>query len=174
MATQNQAGVRLQADEEILLQSRRTAWTRIPAKAFSLGIYIPWWNVAWFVVTDQRLIAKKGILSKKDVSLPMNYVQDASVHRTWYGSASVRISTAGGSGSLSRMRGLRPEDARQLADTAMPVVRQHHESATAAMLAATATATSPMPLARLAQLHDSGGLNDDEFESQKARLLEHA
>jgi hypothetical protein len=65
------------------------------------------------------LITKKVILSKDDVSLPLNFLQDASVHRNWYGIASVDLSTAGGNEGLSRLGLLRRKDARQHADTTM-------------------------------------------------------
>jgi uncharacterized membrane protein YdbT with pleckstrin-like domain len=75
-----QTGVRLQDGEEVLLALRITGWGATLLKILTLGLYIPWWRLTWFVVTDRRLITKQGILNKTEVSLPLHFVQDASVH----------------------------------------------------------------------------------------------
>jgi uncharacterized membrane protein YdbT with pleckstrin-like domain len=111
--------VRLQDGEEIIFALRRTSWRATLEKILSLGLYIFWWRVAWFVVTDRRLISKKGILNKTEMALPLHFVQDASFHRSWEGVATVRISTAGGPASISQMGPLAAKDARRLADTVM-------------------------------------------------------
>ncbi len=166
-AVKNKSHVRLQADEQILLQFRRTAWgNQIFRKVFTLGLYVPWWRAACYVVTDQRLITKKGILNKTDVSLPLKYVQDASVHRAWYDVARVDISTAGGNEGLSRMGDLKPKHARQLADTIMA-----HAKRSAEPSSRTGIEDVTETLSRLAQLRDSGALTDEEFAQQKARVL---
>ena len=60
-------GFRLQDGEEVILALRRTSWNATLDQVVTLGLYISWWNVAWFVVTDRRLIAKKGILDRTEV-----------------------------------------------------------------------------------------------------------
>jgi membrane protein YdbS with pleckstrin-like domain len=119
MSIDEQTGVRLQDGEEVLLALRVTGWGATLLKILTLGLYIPWWRVTWLVVTDRRLITKKGILNKTEVSLPLHFVQDASVHTSWQGVGRVELSTAGGSEGISRIIGLKTQDARQLADTIM-------------------------------------------------------
>jgi membrane protein YdbS with pleckstrin-like domain len=83
-------------------------------------VYLPWWRAAWFVVvTDRRVIAKWGILNKTEVALPLNFVQDASVYRSWLGLGRVKVSTAGGPSSGLVLEPLNATDARRLADTIM-------------------------------------------------------
>lgn len=114
-----QTGVRLQDGEKILLALRESSWEGTLNKIVTLGLYSYWWNVKWFVVTDRRLITKKGIFSKREVGLPLRFVQDVSVHCSPYGVGYVHISTAGGPQGVSHIRRLKAADARQLADTIM-------------------------------------------------------
>jgi len=114
-----QTGVRLQDGEKVLLALRETSWEGTVNKIGTLGLYVPWWNVKWYVVTDRRLITKKGIIGKKEVALPLRFVQDVSVICSPYNTGIVRISTAGGPESVLRIRSLKAADARQLADTVL-------------------------------------------------------
>lgn len=158
-------GVRLQDGEKVILSLRRTSWTATLDKIVTLGLYIFWWRVARFVVTDRRLITKKGILNKTEVALPLHFVQDAGFHRSWIGVADVRISTAGGPTSISRMGPLAAKDARRLADTTMAQAKRVISDATPN------TDQVTDALARIGELREKGVLTDDEFAQQKARLL---
>jgi membrane protein YdbS with pleckstrin-like domain len=112
-----ETGVRLQDGEEILLAIKPNPLNGL--MVFTLGLYFPWWRATWFVVTDRRLIIKQGILNKTEANLPLHFVQDASVRTSWQGVGRVDVSTAGGSDGISRIIGLKPQDARELADTIM-------------------------------------------------------
>ena len=158
--------VRLQDGEKVILALRRTSWQATLAKILTLGLYILWWRVGWFVVTDRRLIAKKGIFNKTEIALPLHFVQDAAFHRSWLGIADVRISTAGGEASISRMGPLRAEDARRLADTTMAQAKRVISDAGSA-----GTDQLTENLARIGELREKGVLTDDEFAQQKTRLL---
>ena len=96
---------------------RRTSWAATFLKIVTLGLYIPWWKAAGFAITDQRIIARQGILNKEEIALPLRFVQDASVHRSWLGIGSVDVSTAGGREGNLRIEPLRAEDARRFAQT---------------------------------------------------------
>ena len=161
----NEGRVRLQDGETVILALRRTSWNATLDKIVTLGLYIFWWNVAWFVVTDRRLITKKGILNKTEVALPLHFVQDAGFHRSWLGIADVRISTAGGDASISRMGPLAAKDARRLADTTMAQAKRVISDA------GPSTDQVTDALARLGELREKGVLTEDEFAQQKARLL---
>jgi hypothetical protein len=114
-----QTGVRLQDGEKVLLALRETGWEGTLTKILSLGLYVPWWNVKWYVLTDRRLIAKKGVFGKSELALPLRFVQDVSVHTTLTNSGGVRLSTAGGPESFKRIGSLKAADARQLGDAIM-------------------------------------------------------
>jgi Bacterial PH domain len=109
--------IRLQDGEQVTLALRRTSWVATFAKFATLGLFVPWWKAGWFVLTDRRLIVKYGILNKSEIALPLHFVQDASVHRSWLGVGRVLVSTAGGEYSNLRLYPLKAADARGLADT---------------------------------------------------------
>ena len=69
---------RLASDEQVILGMRRTSWAATFLKIVTLGLYIPWWKAAGFAITDQRIIARQGILNKEEIALPLRFVQDAS------------------------------------------------------------------------------------------------
>lgn len=162
-----QASLRLLSDETVLLATRRTSWLATFIKIVTLGLYIPWWRVAWFVVTDLRLVAKQGILNKTEIALPLHFVQDASVHRSWLGVGRVDVSTAGGSEGNLCLEPLTAADARRLADTLV-----HQAKQTLIPGSGPRGGVDPTDkLVHLAALRDSGALSEDEFAQQKARLL---
>jgi uncharacterized membrane protein YdbT with pleckstrin-like domain len=150
------------------LALRRTSWVATFIKIVTLGLYIPWWRAAWFVVTDRRLVAKEGILNKTEVALPLHFAQDATVQRSWLGVGSVDVSTAGGEYSAVVLTPVKAEDARRLADTIMSQAKRvalDHRSPRQGPDHTTEA------LARLGELRDKGVPNEDEFAHQKARLL---
>ncbi len=163
-----QTGVRLQDGETVRLALRRTSWLATFLKIITLGLYIPWWRAAWFVVTDDRRIAKQGILGKVEIALPLHFVQDASVHRTWLGVGRVEVSTAGGEDASLCLEPLRAEDARRLADT---IIAQARRLVAQPRFTRRAADGLTDDLVRLADLRDKGALTDAEFAQQKARLL---
>jgi uncharacterized membrane protein YdbT with pleckstrin-like domain len=123
MSVDEQTSVRLQDGEEVLLTLKPMPFNGL--MLFTLGLYYPWWKVTWFVVTNRRLITIRGVFNKTEVSLPLHFVQDASVKIYFAGAGRVDISTAGGNTGISQMMGLKPDDARQLADTIMAQVRSY-------------------------------------------------
>lgn len=135
----------------------------------TLGLYAIWRSETVFAVTNQRVIYKKGILSKTERSVPLSQVQDATVFtQLWV--AGVQISTAGGAPSIERLAPITPSQARAFADR---VLQSAHQVRGAAFVPA---AGSPQPtivqqIQQLAVLRDQGVLSDAEFEMKKAELL---
>jgi hypothetical protein len=160
-----QAAFRYLPDEKVVFARRRTSWVATALKIVTLGLYILWWKAAWFVVTDRRLLAKEGIFNKVEVVLPLHFVQDASVHRSWLGVGRVDVSTAGGRAGNLHLGPVRAQDARLLADT---IIRQAKRAVPG--LSGTGDRVTE-DLVRLASLRDSGALTEAEFAEQKARLL---
>jgi uncharacterized membrane protein YdbT with pleckstrin-like domain len=168
----NPGGFRLEDGELVILASRRTSWLATFFQIVSLGLYIPWWNAAWFSVTERRLLAKQGIFNKTEVALPLHFVQDASVERSWLGVGRVDVSTAGGSDGSVVLEPLTAADARLFADTILGQAKlvgrgSSHASATTANPVDALHAS----LTRLGELRDNGILTEDEFAAQKAKIL---
>jgi uncharacterized membrane protein YdbT with pleckstrin-like domain len=116
--------MRLHDGESILHATRRSGWLVAFWRAISLGLFTFWWRVGWIVVTNQRVYLKQGILNKSERSLPLRFVQDATVRRNWLGVAEVSISTAGGAEGVSGIYPLTGSDGRQLADIIMAEARR--------------------------------------------------
>lgn len=163
--------IRLQDGEQVILALRRTSWVATFLKIVTLGLYTPWWRAAWFVVTDHRLIAKEGVLNKTEVALPLHFVQDASVYRSWLGVGRIDVSTAGGDEGNLFLHPVKAEDARRLADTIMSQAKRTVVGAGSSRSGSDATTEA---LTRLGELRDKGVLNEDEFAQQKARVLRSA
>jgi uncharacterized membrane protein YdbT with pleckstrin-like domain len=168
VAVDDKTGIRLQDGEAVVLALRPTSWLATCTKVVTLGLYIPWWRVTWFVLTDRRLIAKIGILNKSERALPLYYVQDVSVHRTLFGVGRVEVSTAGGAYGSLQLVWLTAADSRRLADAI--VAQAKRPTATSGPEPGGSDATTS-DLVRLAELRDTGALSENEFAQQKARLL---
>ena len=121
------------------------------------------------MVTDQRLIAKEGVLNKSEFAIPLHFVQDASVRRSWLGIGRVEVSTAGGSQGNLTLDPLKADDARRLADTILREAKRFLGSRPQTPGARDHVTEN---LERLAALRETGALSEDEFAQQKARLLE--
>jgi hypothetical protein len=61
-----------------------------------------------------RVYITEGIFNKSELSLPMRFIQDAAMRRSWQGVGSVVISTAGGSEGDTMLSPLRASEARAL------------------------------------------------------------
>ena len=160
--------IRLQDGEQVTLALRRTSWVATFAKIATLGLFVPWWRAGWFVLTDRRLIVKFGILNKSEIALPLHFVQDASVHRSWLGVGRVLVSTAGGDYSNLRLYPLKAAHARRLADA---IILQAKRVALDHGARRSGSDDTTEALARLGELREKGVLTEDEFAQQKARLL---
>jgi membrane protein YdbS with pleckstrin-like domain len=103
-----------------LAQGEAIKMTCIPAKlprwmtyVITLGFYEFWRRANVYAVTDRRVAARHGLITKTEGSLPLFYVQDATI-RTFLSWGRVNISTAGGDGGDLETNYLRREDAQKL------------------------------------------------------------
>jgi membrane protein YdbS with pleckstrin-like domain len=94
-----------------------------PTMFLTLGLYAFWRRLTYFVVTTQRVIHCGGIFNTYERSLPLRYVQDATVTRDWQGVAKVTITTAGGPAGTLVLHPLTPRAARELKDTVLRLAR---------------------------------------------------
>jgi membrane protein YdbS with pleckstrin-like domain len=109
-------GLRLQSDEEIVLSMLRSGWPILLRQVVTLGLYTFWWKAGVITLTNQRIHLRQGILTKSEKSLPMRFIQDASMHRSLLRVGSVEVSTAGGGPGDASIYPIVPEDARRLTD----------------------------------------------------------
>lgn len=108
--------LRLQPGEEVILTMRRSGWPVVLRQVVTLGLYTFWLKAGVISVTTQRVHARMGILNKSEINLPMRFIQDAALHRSWLGVGSVEVSTAGGGPGDASLYPFRPSESRRLTD----------------------------------------------------------
>jgi uncharacterized membrane protein YdbT with pleckstrin-like domain len=142
--------------------------------AIWLGLKYLQWQFTNFVVTDDRVIYRHGVVSKHGVEIPLERINNINFHqRIWeriIGAGDLDIESAGSEGQshfedVRHPDGVQQEIYRQMevnakkqASWAAPQV-SHEESI-------------PDQIEQLAALRDKGHISAQEFESKKAALLE--
>jgi uncharacterized membrane protein YdbT with pleckstrin-like domain len=124
------------------------------------------WFFTWFVLTNERLVLRKGIIARSGVEIPLEVINDVIFSQTIFermlGFGDLVIESAGEMGQ-SRFSNIPKPDAFQ------SELYRAREERTRAL------STSEPPsntLATLARLHADGVLTDAEFEAKKAKLLD--
>ncbi len=149
-----------------------------------LGLKYLEWNFTHFVVTDDRVIYRTGVLAKRGVEIPMERINNINFHQGLFerfiGAGDLDIESAGKDGQshfddVWHPDGVQQELYRQMeanakkrAGWANPVP----SAPAAATAAAPAPHTVPEQLQQLADLRDRGVITAAEFETKKAQLLE--
>ena len=125
-----------------------------------------WWFTR-FVLTNERLILRKGIIARSGVEIPLEVINDVIFSQTVFerilGFGDLIIESAGEQGQSLFSDIPRPEDFQ----SELYRVREARAKDLAGVGAAPAIDT----LGRLAKLHADGVISDDEFETKKRKLL---
>jgi len=117
-------GVRALPDEQLIAKAAPSASATWSRYVLTLGFWEIWRRRQRVVVTDQRIITTRGLLSKSQRMLPIAKVQDASLQlRLWVGR--VVVTTAGGAAGSVDFPTLSRADARSIVDA---IQRAVHES----------------------------------------------
>jgi len=145
-------------------------------------------NFTHFVVTDDRVIYRTGVLAKRGVEIPMDRINNINFHQGLFerfiGAGDLDIESAGRDGQshfddVWHPDGIQQELYRQMEANAKKRAGWGHSMAPAAAVpASSAAAPAPAPasvpeqLQQLADLRDRGVITTAEFETKKAQLLE--
>jgi len=82
-----------------------------------------------FAIREKDIIYRRGYMINKTTVIPFNRIQHSSISRSLldkiFGIASLKIYTAGGSGSDMRIPGLLPDQAKRLNQALSQKVSQH-------------------------------------------------
>ena len=163
------AGLALHDDEAVILALRPSpGWVVLANEIVTLGLYAIWWKRTAFVLTNQRIIYRRGVFNTIERSLPVRFVQDATVVTRWTGISGVTLSTAGGAASFEQISPLDSESARALKEAIMQAARAAW-STPSGHEAHGADFTDI--LRKLAELRDAGVLTEEEFALKKADIL---
>jgi uncharacterized membrane protein YdbT with pleckstrin-like domain len=139
------------------------------------------WTYTHFVLTDRRVIARSGIVSKRGTEIPLERVNNIDFHQRLFeraiGAGDLSIESAGKDGQ-SHFENVQHPDAvqqeiyRQMETNAK---RQAGWSMAPAPGAPAAAAVAPSvadQIKQLAELRDEGHITVEEYDTKKAQLLE--
>ncbi len=115
--------VRLHSGERAILSERPTFATTWLLSALTFGLYGFWRRRTWFVLTDRRLVVRRGLLLfRTERSIPTDRIQDATHERRgWI--HHVRVSAAGGGLSVGTLSPMNRTQAETFTDAILHLVR---------------------------------------------------
>jgi uncharacterized membrane protein YdbT with pleckstrin-like domain len=132
------------------------------------------WQFTHFVVTDDRVIFRHGVLAKHGVEIPLERINNINFDQGFWeriiGAGDLDIESAGREGQ-SHFEDIRhPDGVQQEIYRQMEV--NAREQATWAAPQVSREATIPEQIEQLAALRDKGHISAEEFQAKKASLLE--
>jgi uncharacterized membrane protein YdbT with pleckstrin-like domain len=141
------------------------------------------WSRTYFVVTDQRIIFRTGILTRHGVEIPLERINNINFHQgIWeriIGAGDLEIQSAGeqGTSRFSDVRhpdGVQQEIYRQMEGDAKRDAGRGADAIGKAVADAMAKGGSNIPdqIDQLAKLRDKGTITEAEFEKKKTELLD--
>jgi uncharacterized membrane protein YdbT with pleckstrin-like domain len=137
-------------------------------------IYPVRWFIRWvtshFVVTNERLIHRAGLIAKKSMEVPLNRINDVrfeqNVFERMIGAGDLIIESAGTQGQEVFEDVRHPEEVQKVI-----YERSEEYQARGSFGHAPHEPSMTEELQRLADLKDRGAITEAEYEAQKARLL---
>jgi uncharacterized membrane protein YdbT with pleckstrin-like domain len=142
--------------------------------AIWLGLKYLQWQFTNFVVTDDRVIYRHGVVSKHGVEIPLERINNINFHqRIWeriIGAGDLDIESAGSEGQSHFEDVRHPDGVQQEIYRQMEVNAKKQASWAAPQVSH--EASIPDQIEQLAALRDKGHISAQEFESKKAALLE--
>jgi membrane protein YdbS with pleckstrin-like domain len=146
------------------------------------------WIRTYFVVTDQRVIYRTGILARHGVEIPLERINNINFHQgVWervIGAGDLEIQSAGEQGTtlfenVRHPDGVQQEVYRQMEGDATRDAGRGADAIGKAVADAVGKAGGggggadvPEQIEKLAKLRDAGTITSAEFENKKADLLE--
>jgi uncharacterized membrane protein YdbT with pleckstrin-like domain len=128
------------------------------------------WRTTYFVVTDQRLIDRQGVLSRSGVEIPIRSVDNVnftqSIFERLLGVGKIVIESGGKEGQQVIPYVARPEEVQKIIHGAIHEMRDSSGFERAPTFSGVSR-----ELERLEALWERGTLTDEEFAEQKRRLL---
>ena len=129
--------------------------------------YLDWWFTR-YVVTNERLIVRSGVLARKGKEIPLEVINDVafsqSILERMVHSGDLLIESAGEQGQSRFTDVPRPEDVQAQ-------IYQLREKRTVALEGGGGGGAAGQ-LEALARLHRDGVLTDEEFATKKQKLLD--
>ncbi len=144
--------------------------TIIVAAAMCL-VQVVKWRTTYFVVTNQRLIDRQGVLARSGVEIPVRSVDNVnftqSIFERLIGVGKIVIESGGADSKQVIPYVSRPEEVQKVIHDSIHKFREMGDFSGAPSFSGVAR-----ELERLEALRDRGTITDEEFEAQKRRLLD--
>jgi len=156
-------------------------WTLFVVWAGALGyfgIQYLLWNTTNFVVTSERVISRRGVLSKEGIEIPLDRINtvffNQSIFERMIGAGDLGIESAGEGGrqqfsDIRRPNLVQNEIYRQVEGLQD---RRLHRLGQAASSGAARELSIPEQIEKLDQLRRQGVVTDEEFDQKKRELLD--
>lgn len=129
------------------------------------------WRTTYFVVTNQRLIDRQGVVARSGVEIPVRSVDNVnftqSIFERLIGVGKIVIESGGQDSKQVIPYVSRPEEVQKVIHDSIHRFRGKGEFEGAPSFSGVAR-----ELERLEALRDRGTITDEEFEAQKRRLLD--
>jgi len=149
--------------------------------AFPVRKFIAW-ATSYFVVTSDRVIHREGWIAKRSMEIPLEAINDVRFHQGVFerliGAGDLIISSASEFGRQVFGDIRNPEEVQKTISHQGELNKERMYRGGGRGSAAPAQATTPPAsasttgeLERLAELRNKGVLTEDEFQSQKKRIL---
>jgi uncharacterized membrane protein YdbT with pleckstrin-like domain len=135
------------------------------------------WQFTHFVVTDDRVVSRTGVLAKRGVEIPLDRIANINFRQgIWeriIGAGDLSIESAGRQGDSTFENVRHPDGVQQEIYRQIDASTDKHARRNFPQAAAPAAAASiPEQSAQLAALRDQGHITPEDFEAKKAQLLE--
>ena len=145
------------------------------AVALLLARYVRW-TTTNFVVTNERLIHREGIIAKKGIEIPLDRVQTIRFSQTVFermiGAGDLLIESAGETGQNTFTDIRKPSVVQNVIYREIEAYENRRVDRMAGSRGQRAVGLSvPEQLEKLHHLLQQGAINPAEYEAQKARLL---
>ena len=151
------------------------SWVRWVVVLLGLGLIlisalpkIVAWATSHFVVTTDRVVHRSGWFAKRSMEIPLENISDVrfsqGVFERLIGAGDLILESPGEFGQETFTNIRRPESVQK-------TVHEMNEANQRRMRSPAASASVADELAKLDRLRDEGVISDQEFEAQKARLL---
>jgi uncharacterized membrane protein YdbT with pleckstrin-like domain len=160
-------------------------WLSVPVGIWVLGS-LAWfgikyftWTTTNFVVTNERVISRTGVISKRGIEIPLDRINtvffNQSIFERIIGAGDLGIESAGEGGrqtfrDIRRPNLVQNEIYRQVEGLETRKLQRMGQAARAG--ASASTDSIPEQIEKLDQLRRQGVVTDEEFESKKRELLD--
>lgn len=144
------------------------------ALAASVWLLVRWlaWRTTHFVITSDRVIARKGIVAKSGIEIPLERVNNVSFNQSIFermiNAGDLLIESGGEDGQQRFTDILKPDQVQNLIHVQM---EENHRRSFSFPPPSSERGDVAEQLVKLEGLRDRGSITDDEFEAAKRRLF---